>query len=365
MEVKEYAPIIIPTLNRYEHLRQVLGSLEKCTGVDKTEIYISIDYPPNEKYVEGYKKVKELVENYDFSAFKAYHICCQEKNLGACGNSDFLVDLMIEKGYKKYIYTEDDNVFSNNFLEYINKNLEEFKEEKRLFAVCGFSDTAHEKGENNLLATDAFSGYGFGQWIDRIQEVREWLKRENLEKMLWDDNTRKFFYEEKYKKYWILIRALLEKQNGWNPLFIDRQGKFELIDHIYLLFMEEKGMFCIYPTVSKVRNIGCDGSGLHVFENARFDEVEVDESDSYEPVYVRPIEVNPKDVKESNSDIYQIVDVKKSKKHYRRMCFIYMHINKTLARNVEDFIQRQSHNLWRLKTKQDTVGNLIMRKIKR
>ena len=52
----EYAPVCIVTLNRYEHFRKCLESLEQCTGANKTEVFVSLDYPPSEKYIEGWKK---------------------------------------------------------------------------------------------------------------------------------------------------------------------------------------------------------------------------------------------------------------------------------------------------------------------
>ena len=50
-----FAPVIIPTLNRYEHFRKCLESLEACTGAEKTDVYVALDFPPSEKYVEGWK----------------------------------------------------------------------------------------------------------------------------------------------------------------------------------------------------------------------------------------------------------------------------------------------------------------------
>ena len=51
MEINHYAPVIIVTLNRYEHFKRCLDSLEKCTGANKTDVYVGLDYPPSEKYV--------------------------------------------------------------------------------------------------------------------------------------------------------------------------------------------------------------------------------------------------------------------------------------------------------------------------
>ena len=48
-----YSPVIITTLNRHEHFRQCLESLERCTDADKTNVYVALDYPPSERYMDG------------------------------------------------------------------------------------------------------------------------------------------------------------------------------------------------------------------------------------------------------------------------------------------------------------------------
>ncbi len=53
MEITTYAPVLIPTLNRYEHFKRCLESLELCTGADKTDVYVGLDFPPSEKYHKG------------------------------------------------------------------------------------------------------------------------------------------------------------------------------------------------------------------------------------------------------------------------------------------------------------------------
>ena len=62
IEEKKYAPVYIPTLNRYEHFKRCLESLERCTDADKTDVYVGLDYPPSEKYVAGWKKIDEYLK---------------------------------------------------------------------------------------------------------------------------------------------------------------------------------------------------------------------------------------------------------------------------------------------------------------
>lgn len=50
-----YAPIIIPTLNRNEHFRKCLESLEKCSGAENSEVFVALDFPPSDKYIDGWE----------------------------------------------------------------------------------------------------------------------------------------------------------------------------------------------------------------------------------------------------------------------------------------------------------------------
>ena len=43
--VNNLAPVIIPTLCRYDHFKRLMESLNKCTWADKTDVYIGLDYP--------------------------------------------------------------------------------------------------------------------------------------------------------------------------------------------------------------------------------------------------------------------------------------------------------------------------------
>ena len=49
-EIKEFAPVLIPTLNRYEHFKRCLESLERCTWAEKTDVYVALDFPPSDKF---------------------------------------------------------------------------------------------------------------------------------------------------------------------------------------------------------------------------------------------------------------------------------------------------------------------------
>lgn len=69
MKILNYAPILIPTLNRYEHIRRCVESLSRCTHADKTELVIGLDFPPSEKYIERWKRIDAYLAGKEHDEF--------------------------------------------------------------------------------------------------------------------------------------------------------------------------------------------------------------------------------------------------------------------------------------------------------
>ena len=72
MENKLLIPICIPTCNRYEHLKRCVESLSKCTLASETDLIISVDYPPSDKYVDGNEKIIDIAIKYGYDSPQAF-----------------------------------------------------------------------------------------------------------------------------------------------------------------------------------------------------------------------------------------------------------------------------------------------------
>ena len=126
----EYVPVVIPTLNRYDHLKRCVESLKNNQESKYTDLYISVDFPPADKYKEGYETIKEYVKT--ITGFNNVHLYYQKENLGPGFNRLFLMD-EARKEHNTYVFTDDDNEFSPNALAYMNWALETFKNDTRYF----------------------------------------------------------------------------------------------------------------------------------------------------------------------------------------------------------------------------------------
>ena len=252
MGTKVYAPVMIPTLNRYEHFKRCIESLERCTDADKTDVYVGLDYPPSEKYVEGWKKIDAyLAEKEKQHGFKNLFVRRRTTNCGVGhegGNGNLLLK-ELKLVSDKFIGTEDDNEFSPCFLEYMNKALEKYKDYPQIIRISAYNGSEMRwVSSRNCFCNIDSPGYGIGGWFakeaylkidyNQIQaELRASSKR--LWRIFWT-------YPAIIQK---AIRMIEKKEN---------YGDVRLSMHNLLY-----GTFTLCPTLSMARNWGCDGSGLH------------------------------------------------------------------------------------------------------
>ncbi len=131
----DFAPVAITSLSRCDCLKTVIHSLENCSWAEKTDVYISIDFPPNEEYEHGYSEVcGYLAEMQETHRFKSLNCYFHKSNLGPFENYLWLVRLVLAK-HEKIILLEDDNEVAPCFLDFCNKALDIYKDSTEVVAV--------------------------------------------------------------------------------------------------------------------------------------------------------------------------------------------------------------------------------------
>lgn len=261
-----YAPVIVKTLNRYEHLRRCIESLQRNEWSEYTELYISVDYPVKQSHWEGYLKIKEYV-NSEISGFKSVTVFMQDRNLGSYKNADFIIDKVFEK-YDRAIETEDDNEFSHNFIEYMDRGLERFKGDSSILFISGYVDEQPWNSHGgNIMKLATTSYYGLGIWKDKWLQLRTELKRELFDKIgrnpyyVW-----KLYHYSRNMLWWYVHRYLCDP---YEPMF-DEHGELALMDINFNIYCIIENKYIIVPIQSLVRNWGRDGSGEHCGINVEY-----------------------------------------------------------------------------------------------
>ncbi len=243
----KFAPVLIPTLNRYEHFRRCVESLSRCTHAEKTDLFIALDLPLNDSHWEGYRKIVEYLPT--IQGFNSIEVIQREKNFGARENLKNSMKIIFGK-FDRIIFSEDDNEFSPNFLDYINKGLDKFEADDRVLAICGYlyPVTINCSEDYNYFYGKGFSAWGYGTWKNRnfkdiytVFELEELLKNKKIIKKIKRFDERRFFN---------ILSYIAKKKNPTG-------------DRAIATYLIEDDKFCIFPIISKVRNWGHDGSGIH------------------------------------------------------------------------------------------------------
>ena len=255
-----FAPVLIPTLCRYEHFRRCIESLSRCTGANQTEVFIGLDYPLEESHWPGYRKILKYVDT--IQGFKEVHIFKRDVNLGPSRNVSDL-RAKIRERFDRHIYSEDDNEFSPNFLEYMNQCLDKYQDDPRISAICGYSYREWEDVVDypfNAYPLQGFCAWGWGAWEKKEEKFRGFYGSDDILKS--KELVRQLFRSQMYAT----VHHMMSRKNRANTDL--RKRCYNVINDMY----------CIFPTKSKVRNLGFDGSGVtgtcgkrSAFENQNID----------------------------------------------------------------------------------------------
>lgn len=296
-----YAPVIIPTLNRDVHLKRCIESLQKNKLACLTELFISLDYPPAEKYAEGYQRVKKFLDG-GIEGFKAVYVYTQERNLGAEDNYGFLLRKIEEAGYDRYIYSEDDNEFSANFLEYMDTNLAYFEKDEKALGVCAAQkEDAWYGNGGNIVLQHTCPAYGLGIWMNKNDKLKAAFHSGFMDRVGADGALlRKLRKRSNICFREFMSNIVFDREN----IFWDQDGVVccDTTRSIYAMVTDD---YYIAPLKSKCRNWGFDGSGLHM-KKERWDPREVyplDEDEDYELRLPEPLEVDERNTRIHNRQL--------------------------------------------------------------
>lgn len=243
--MNNYAPVAVYTYSRLDHLKRTIESLKNNFYAEKTILYIVSDGPAIDDHEAQVQAVRDYVDN--LQGFKEIVRIYRPKNIGALA-SITQAESSIINDHGKIISLEDDNVCSENFLAFMNEGLNFFETLDTVYSICGYVP--------GCIKSESGDGSDF------------WFYPWNLS---WGYATHK----KKYNLIHPLINrypehkksGLLSKQNEAGGLYVtdsllrDYKKQKRLTDAILCTDMFSRGMVSVLPVISKVFNIGQDGSG--------------------------------------------------------------------------------------------------------
>lgn len=261
-----YAPIVIPTCNRIEHLKRCITSLQVNSWAKYTELYISLDYPPSTKYENGYEKVKKWLQT-DIKGFKKIYLYIQPENLGPSQNMYYLLNIVMHK-HDRWIMTEDDNEFSKNFIEYMDKGLYMFEDSSEVFAICSSSESTYTSMKYNAYQAQFLQPWGIAVWKNKYLEFLN-----TKEAIILNPENKKFsnVLNLYFERTWFFRNYINDILCNDRTLYWKNKHELTTIDAVMQLYIYFKNMYCIFPIKCKARTWGNDGSGFTMKKDESID----------------------------------------------------------------------------------------------
>lgn len=240
------APIILFVYKRVWHLNQTVNALQKNYLAKTSNLFIYSDGPRDKFETKNINEVRSYLKT--ISGFKSIILVERREHSGLANSIITGVTEILEK-HKKIIVMEDDLISSPNFLTFMNKALDFYEEEKNIFSVSGYNYPIliSPKYKDSVYVAPRCSSWGWGTWLDRWKKA-DWEMRD-YKKFLGNPEEQK-----KFGKGGEDLMDMLEYQM---KNYIDSWA----IRWCYAHY--KNNGYCLYPTVSKIKNIGLDKTGTH------------------------------------------------------------------------------------------------------
>lgn len=242
----KYAPVLISVYNRLWHFQQCVESLAKNHGADQTDLFVAIDAPYRNEDTEAVKMVYEYSKA--ITGFKSLTIFMHETNLGARENIRQAYDKIFQE-HDRIIFSEDDNFFSPDFLDFTNCGLDVYDDREDILAICGYNypTPMPEAYSEDTYIWTGFSAWGYATWKKKWNQIEQ------------EPSSITQFLKKKKN-----IRNLDQIAEHYYPALqkIVDTGHFTG-DTIVCYHLHQNSQYCVFPIISRVRNLGHDGSGEH------------------------------------------------------------------------------------------------------
>lgn len=244
--MENLSPIILFVYNRPEHTRRTIESLLNCKYASQSNLYVFSDAPKNETAKTKVAEVRKFIHSID--GFNKIIIEENKENKGLAESVISGVSKVLQN-HESVIVLEDDLVFSPNFLDFMNKALNKFKDDESVFTVSGYSFPIKVPKDYDK---DIYLGYRSSSW-----GWATWKYKWN--KAVWEKSYFSKIIEDSHLK-----GKFNRAGNDYSPMLI-KQLK-GVIDSWAIRWAFNQSMtnaYTLFPRKSLVKNIGLDGSGTH------------------------------------------------------------------------------------------------------
>jgi len=258
------APICLFSYNRPIETRLTIEALQRNNLAPSSDLYIFSDGPKNKASGSKVIEVREYIRSVN--GFKTIEIIESPMNMGLANSIIDGVTRIINK-HGKVIVLEDDLISSPNFLDFMNLALDYYQYNEKIYSISGYT---MDLPSLKMYKEDYYFGYrasswGWATWIDRWENVD------------WNVNQYKSFK-------WNLIQQYRFMRGGSDmPYMLWKQmnGKIDSWAIRWAFQQFKNDQLTIYPTESKIFNIGLGENSTHTKTGTHFNPTNFIQSKKY------------------------------------------------------------------------------------
>lgn len=254
------APVVIFTYNRLDHLTQTIDALRANYLAKRSTIYIVSDGAKDSAHAARIDQLRRYVDSID--GFAEVNRIYRDKNLGAL-ESISRAEAQILHDHGSIISMEDDNISSRNFLNFMNDGLQTYAADPTVFSVCGYCPpiAVPETYDREYWFYQWNLSWGYATWKNKHDQIYPLINK-------YRDFKRDGTFAAVNAVGGLYVADSLRRDHK-------RQGVFP--DAVLCAKMTRAGMRSVIPVVSKIRNIGSDGSGVSGSRRADQNDVVLDD----------------------------------------------------------------------------------------
>jgi len=243
-------PVLLITYNRPFHTEKVLEALKRH---NVQNLYIFSDGPKSDADLGGLYETRLLLQKIDWTQPT---IIEHQNNLGLANSIINAVQYVFQK-FDRIILLEDDCVPEKYFFEFIEKCLDKYSNEEKIFGISGYTvpvpQSILEKYPYDLYFFPRIGSWGWATWRSR-----------------WE-----CFEYDLSKAYQRAVAERIDLEQGGNdiPNMLGQIINGNLRDVWtlnWVLTVYLNSGYYIYPTRSHIENIGMDGTGVHCCKTDKF-----------------------------------------------------------------------------------------------
>lgn len=251
------APVVLFVYNRLEKVRNCLEALECNQECGQTDLYIFADGAKGKEDIDRVMDVREFIKKkyIPHSIFKRVNLIESAHNKGLANSIIDGVTKVISR-YGRVIVVEDDLIVSDDFLAYMNGALNYYEHIPNIGSISAYTYPLKElrRYKKDVFMLRKGECWGWGTWENRWLQV--------------DWNVSSF---EEYKDNDIMRKEFDSIGCGLDSMLCSyMEGTLDTWAVRWCYHLYRNNLLTVYPKISRTKNEGIDGSGVHCVATDRF-----------------------------------------------------------------------------------------------